>query len=144
MRLVEGHGAVEYTPDDPGSKESPLGSQTPQNRGLRQPADISWQGRRTMSDMSLRTLVFMSGALMFAFISSLLLYMMIGQVNRKLPDSEQIPYLFMYPGKVARIKQQHRKFYPESRVNVVRVVCNFLTILFAIALACTYGIFHFR
>ena len=39
--LVEGHGAVEYTLDDPRPKESPLGSQTPQNRGLRQQAKMA-------------------------------------------------------------------------------------------------------
>ena len=37
-----------------------------------------------------------------AAMSGLLIYQEIGVVNRKLPDNEQIPYLFMYPGKMQK------------------------------------------
>jgi hypothetical protein len=97
-----------------------------------------------MIEMSLPTLAFLSGALTFTMLSALLLYMMIGQVNRKLPNEEQIPYLFMYPGKVRRIKQEHRRFFPESRMNTLRVACNALAALLAAALAWRVGIFRFH
>ena len=36
------------------------------------------------------------------------------------PHSEQIPYLFMYPGKTGRIKTEYKRLYPNGRVNFWR------------------------
>jgi len=35
---------------------------------------------------------------------------MIGEVNRKLTDEAQIPYFFLYPGKVSKVKREHKLF----------------------------------
>ena len=55
-----------------------------------------------------------------AIISSFLIYQEIGEVNRKLPDDEQISYLLMYPGKMRWIKVTYRRLYPDGRVNFWR------------------------
>ena len=97
-----------------------------------------------MIEISSTTLGFLSCGLTFTILSGSLLYMMIGQVNRKLSDDEQIPYLFMYPGKVGRIKREHRRLYPQSRINTLRVACNVLAVLFAIGVAWSVGILRFH
>ncbi len=40
-----------------------------------------------------------------AVLSSFLLWQEIGEINRKLPDSERISYWGMYPAKMARVIQ---------------------------------------
>ncbi len=87
-------------------------------------------------------IVTFAGMLTCTFVSGLLLYVMIGEVNRRLPDNKQIPYLFMYPGKVSRIKAEFRRYYPDSRLNFVRGACNALTVVFALALLWQLGFFR--
>lgn len=68
--------------------------------------------------------------------SGLILYAMIGRVNRKLPDDEQISYLFFYPAKGIKITREYRRLYPRSHLNTVRIILNALGfILMAICAA---------
>ena len=67
--------------------------------------------------------------------SGLLIYQEVGEVNRKLPDEDQIPYLGMYPGKMARIKREYKRLYPAGRVEFWRMTLQlagfgFLILLF--------------
>ena len=57
-------------------------------------------------------------------VSGFIFYVMIGKVNRKLPDNEQIGYIGFYPAKVFRITGEYRRLYPQSHLNVVRIVLN--------------------
>jgi hypothetical protein len=55
-----------------------------------------------------------------AVVSTLLTYQEIGEVNRKLPDREQIPYFFMDPGMRRRIRVQYTHLYPGGRIDFWR------------------------
>ncbi len=69
--------------------------------------------------------------------SSLVLYVMIGHVNRKLPEDKQIPYFFSfsypYISKAATIKREYERFYPNSHLHRVRVVLNVLGFILILA-----------
>lgn len=86
--------------------------------------------------------MFLCGGLTFTIASSLLLYAMIGHVNQKLLESERIPYLFMYPGKVARVKREYRRLYPESPLPTVRLALNVLSIVCMLMLMVQLGFFR--
>lgn len=86
--------------------------------------------------------ILFAGMATSAIVSGLLLYMMIGKVNRKLPDTQQMPYLFMYPGKVSKIKHEYRRLYPTSPLILVRLVLNISMVVFALTLAWRLGFFR--
>jgi hypothetical protein len=50
--------------------------------------------------------------------SGFLMFAMIGEVNRKLPDQEQISYLGGHPGKYMTIIREYRRLYPEGRLTM--------------------------
>lgn len=72
-------------------------------------------------------------------VSGFVFYMMIGKVNRKLPDEEQIPYLFMYPGKVGKVRNLYRKLYPTGFLHLVQLGLGALGLLLLIAGFSTLG-----
>ena len=61
--------------------------------------------------------VFLSLAATCAIICGFLTHQEIGEVNRRLPDNQQIPYPFMYPGKMRKIRALYKQFYPNGRVD---------------------------
>lgn len=69
--------------------------------------------------------------------SSLVLYVMIGRVNRKLPEDKQIPYFFSfsYPyfSKFTTIKREYKRCYPNSHLHTVRIVLNVLGFILMLA-----------
>jgi len=71
--------------------------------------------------MTLAGVFFLSLAVSCGVISGFLTYQEIGEVNRKLPNGDQIPYLLMYPGKMRRIKAEYKRYYPEGRVEFWRM-----------------------
>jgi|HubBroStandDraft_4_1064222.scaffolds.fasta_scaffold839180_2 hypothetical protein len=82
------------------------------------------------------------GAISFMVASALLFYALIGKVNRFLPENEQISYLFLYPGKISKIKREYKRFYPDSRLLLVRLVLN--TLGFVLLLMCMIQLGFFR
>ena len=62
--------------------------------------------------------------------SALVLYVMIGDVNRNLPEDKQIPFFFSfsYPyfSKAATIKREYKRFYPNGRLHALRIALNLL------------------
>ncbi len=58
--------------------------------------------------------VLFTAATTLIIASGFVLYIMIGEVNRKLPEDQQIPYLFSvsypYVRKAAIIKREYRRF----------------------------------
>jgi len=44
------------------------------------------------------------------------MYAMIGKVNRKLPDNDQIGYLGFYWSKMMRIFREYRRLYPDGHL----------------------------
>ena len=53
--------------------------------------------------------------------SAFVLHAMIGKVNQKLPEDQQIGYVFFYPSKAFRITREYKRLYPHSHLNAVRV-----------------------
>ena len=78
-----------------------------------------------------RAIVFLSLAATCAIISGFLVCQEIGEVNRKLPESQQIPYLLMYPGKMRKIKTEYKRLCPNGRVNFWRGLFQAGMFLFA-------------
>ena len=87
------------------------------------------------------TWVFVLAGTSCLVLSGFVLYAMIGEINRKLPDSEQVSYLFMYPGKLQRVKGEYRRFYPHGRLNSLRVTLNLLAILSFFGIVWRLGFF---
>ncbi len=77
--------------------------------------------------------------------SSLILYVMIGHVNRKLPEDKQIPYFFSfsypYVSKATTIKREYKRFYPNGHLHTVRIVLNVLG--FILIVACAAQLSHY-
>jgi hypothetical protein len=76
------------------------------------------------------------------FASSLAIYAMIGEVNRKLPDDQQIEYLFMYPGKVSKVKLEYKRLYPKGRLPLLWNLTVGVMIALGLAVAWSIGFFH--
>jgi len=81
----------------------------------------------------------------FIVTSNLILYMMIGQVNRKLPENQQIPYFFSfsypYVNRMATIKREYKRFYPGGCLQMTRTVLNVLG--FVLMAAGAWHLSHF-
>ena len=64
-----------------------------------------------------------------------MLYAMIGKINRKLPDEQQVSYVGFYPSKAFKITREYRRLYPRSRLNAARIVLNVVGFLLILASA---------
>ena len=68
-------------------------------------------------------LILVCGGITLAVASALVFFAMIGEVNRKLPEDQQIAYIGGLPSKRAKITNQYRRFYPQGYlVQVLRVL----------------------
>lgn len=73
--------------------------------------------------------------------ANLVLYVMIGEVNRKLPEGSQIGYLGFHPAKAFRIAREYRRLYPHGHLNALRII---LTVVGGILIiACAARLSHF-
>jgi hypothetical protein len=59
-------------------------------------------------------------ALGWGAMSGFFLMQEIGEVNRKMPDNEQISHWGMYPGKMQAIKVEYKRLYPSGRLEFWR------------------------
>lgn len=79
-------------------------------------------------------MITMSASIVILFVSAtslviganLVLYVMVGEINRKLPEDQQIGYLGFYPSKAFKITREYRRFYPNGNLNTVRIIFNVL------------------
>ena len=56
------------------------------------------------------------------FLGNLFLFMMIGEVNRKRPDGDQVSYFGHHYFKTKRIFGEYRKLYPEGTIHVYMLI----------------------
>lgn len=94
-----------------------------------------------MITVSLPAVVLFCLACSCAILSSLLLWQEIGEINRKLPDAEQISYWGMHPAKMARIKREYRRLYPSGKLDLIRLMLQYATFAFAVLLLIPLGFF---
>jgi hypothetical protein len=92
--------------------------------------------------ISLTTLVFLCVGISCAVISSFLFWQEIGEVNRKLPENEQISYLGMYPQKYTRIKREYKRLYPNGRIHRMGFVFEVVGFVFLFLAAVSAGFFN--
>jgi hypothetical protein len=52
-------------------------------------------------------------------VSGFCLMQEIGEVNRRLPDDQQISYWEMYSDKYAKIRGEYKRLYPHGRIHSV-------------------------
>jgi len=66
----------------------------------------------------------------------------VAEVNRKLPDSEQVNYFFWYPGKFAKVKHLYRRFHPQGHMIALLYWSTGLASVFLLACAWKLGFFR--
>ena len=88
-----------------------------------------------------------SALVLFAFagscaaLSAFVLWQEIGEVNRKLGDTEQISYWGMHPAKMARIKLEYIRLYPSGKLDLVRRILQYAMFAFLALLLIPLGFF---
>src|SRR5579859_6373890 len=81
------------------------------------PRDVSSQ-----EPLSAMTLQFLSQIILLMLAISCMIWSgfitsaIIGEINRKLPEKDQISYLWGHYAKYRRIKLEYRRFYPNGRL----------------------------
>ena len=75
-------------------------------------------------------------------MSGYLTFREIEEVNRKLPEPEQIEYAFMHPGKMKKIRLAYKEFYPQGATNRWRLVFQTAAFLFLGLTALAAGFLH--
>ena len=64
--------------------------------------------------------IFMTGI----FLANILLYMMIGEVNRERRDSNLVSYFWFTLPKMFRIVGEYRRLYPESNIHIYMLISS--------------------
>jgi hypothetical protein len=74
---------------------------------------------------------------------ALMINTIIGEINRKLPENEQISYFGGHRTKYHRIREEYRRLYPDGRLLFYSRVFSFAGIgfLLLLALGWRFGIF---
>jgi len=70
------------------------------------------------------------------------LYAMIGEVNRKLPDNNQIGYLWFYWSKIKRILGEYKRLYPGGRLSALYKTLTAVASVLLLICAWALGIFR--
>jgi len=70
-----------------------------------------------------------------------LVFVIIGEVNRKLPDDKQISYFGFHPLKYWRILQEYRRFYPGQRLVLYSYIVAYTGAAFFIVFMWRFGLF---
>jgi hypothetical protein len=97
--------------------------------------------------MEIRNLISFPAVVLFclacscAILSAFFLWQQIGEINRKLPDTEQISYWGMHPVKMARIKREYKRLYPSGRVDFLRRILQYAAFAFLVLLLIPLGFF---
>jgi hypothetical protein len=87
------------------------------------------------------TIVFAVLSISCWILSGFIFTQEIGEVNRKLPEDQQISYWWMYAEKHARIKQLYKRFYPNGRLHLIGRLLEAVGIALCIAAAIASGFF---
>jgi hypothetical protein len=91
--------------------------------------------------MSLSIVLILSLASSSCILSAFFLWQEIGEINRKLPDTEQMSYWGMHPAKMARVKSEYRRLYPSGKVDLMRRIFQYVGFAFMALLLIPLGFF---
>src|SRR5579863_4395898 len=95
------------------------------------------------------TFQFLSQIILFLLALSCVIWsgfittMIIGEINRKLPEKDQISYLWGHYAKARRIKYEYRRLYPNGRLWLYQGILTYTAfgLLVLLALGWRFGIF---
>jgi hypothetical protein len=95
-----------------------------------------------MTGRSILQLVLFLAWISTGLSSSLVVYQMVEDVNRKLPPDRQIEYAYWYFGKLAKLKKQYRSFCPDGRLIIRFNLLITVSSLLGLAFAWQFGFFR--
>ena len=84
--------------------------------------------------------VLLAGAVTLMIGSGLVIFAMIGEVNRRLPEDQQVSYLWGYPGKLSGIRDQYKRFCPKGTLSKVLTVLEALSLIMLATCALLIGL----
>jgi hypothetical protein len=89
-------------------------------------------------------LALLLGATSCFIASSLVMSAMIGEINRKSPENQQISYLFGHFSKYRLIYKRYRELYPDGRLLLYYWMCGLGGLLLLLLFAWQFGMFGGR
>jgi len=81
------------------------------------------------------SLTFLCCAISFFIVATIVIYVMTGKVNARLPASQRFSYLGSYFAKNRRIAETYRSLFPKGRLLWLYRICVALGIMFMILTA---------
>ena len=95
-----------------------------------------------MLRLNLAGSIFLGIAATCAIISGFCIFVEIGEINRKVPESEQISYIGMHPAKMSSIKEQYQRLCPSGHAEMWRVIFQAAAFVFLGLTAIAADAFH--
>jgi hypothetical protein len=95
----------------------------------------------TVIQFSRTALALFGAGLSFVITGNLLLFVVVGEVNRKLPDNQQVQYFPWYPGKLSKVTALYSQHYPRGRLLLLYRGCLALGAVLGLAFAWKAGFF---
>ena len=75
-------------------------------------------------------------------VSAALTYQEVGEINRKLPEDQQMSYFFFHLEKMIKISREYRRLYPHSSIDQLRYVLVIVGTIFLALAGATMGFFR--
>lgn len=88
-------------------------------------------------------LILFAASVSFILISNFLMFAIIGEVNRKVPDAQRVSYLGWHFDKYQRTIREYRRLYPGGQLVRYHFVSLALGMIFLLAFAWEFGFFRF-
>jgi len=95
-----------------------------------------------MSTNALLAVALFAAAQACIVMAGYLQWVILAEVNRKLPDGERISYFLAYAGKYARIRAEYRRLYPAGHLPTLSRLAFAGGALFMLAAAWALGFFR--
>jgi hypothetical protein len=93
-------------------------------------------------ELNLASIVLAAFGVSCLVLSGFFLTQEIGEINRKLPEDQQISYRWMYAEKYARIRKEYRRLYPNGRIHTLGVIFEFVGFVLLVLAAVAAGFFR--
>lgn len=93
-------------------------------------------------ELNLTSIVLAALAVSCLVLSGFLLTQEIGEINRKLPEGQQISYWWMYAEKYASIKKEYRRLHPNGRIHTFVIIFQVAGFSLLLLAAFTAGFFR--
>jgi hypothetical protein len=92
--------------------------------------------------LNLASMVLMALAISCLIVSGYCFNQEIGEVNRKLPDDQQISYWGIHAEKLAKVHRLYRRLYPQGRIHLASLAFAISGFVFLLLSAVSDGFFR--